>query len=190
MNTLSKPSGSSQRSGFTLIELLVVIAIIAILAGLLFPAIGSALAAAKRRQAESMAQNIESAIVLYFNDNNGRLPIDPAYNSSDSGAPSGTSPNFTESTGVLQVLMGDNIGGLNPKRKVYLSTDADSTDGEVLDPWGNQYYIILDRDYDGQINYQNASGQNHRKKAVVISAGSDRNFSTVQDNAANVPLNN
>jgi len=180
------------KNAFTLIEMLVVIAIIAILAGLLFPGVTAALNSARRRQASVMAENIEGAVMLYFNDNNGKLPINPAYNSSDSAEPTGTGPNFDESKAILEVLMVDSpdTDALNPKQKVYLDTEISSEDGTLLDPWGKQFYIMLDRNYDGAITYPSSMSEAHRKKAVVVSAGRDGDFSTLQDNAANVPLNN
>jgi prepilin-type N-terminal cleavage/methylation domain-containing protein len=70
-----KPNGRRQaRSAFTLIELLVVIAIIAILATLLFPAVGSAL---DRGRLASCLQNLKSlglTMSLYAEDHNGWMP--------------------------------------------------------------------------------------------------------------------
>jgi len=58
--------------GFTLIELLVVIAIIAILAAILFPVFAQAKAAAKQSAGLSNIKQIDTAYMLYLNDNEDR----------------------------------------------------------------------------------------------------------------------
>ncbi len=64
-----------EKSGFTLIELLVVIAIIALLMGILMPALSRVREVAKRVVCSSQLRQVGTAIPLYAGDNNNYMPF-------------------------------------------------------------------------------------------------------------------
>lgn len=88
------------------------------------------------------------------------------------------------------MLTGDN-DALNPKRINYLNAETPIVEGVMADPWGNQYRIKLDRDYNGKVRmFSNPAP--HAVKAVVVSGGRRGwNGDTpveLEEAVANVPL--
>lgn len=74
MRTVPRKTDEARNSGFTLIELLVVISIIAILAGMLLPALGRAKEAGRRINCVSNFHQIGMSTSMYLSDNAGYFP--------------------------------------------------------------------------------------------------------------------
>ncbi|TSA36132.1 MAG: prepilin-type N-terminal cleavage/methylation domain-containing protein [Verrucomicrobiaceae bacterium] len=136
-------------SAFTLIELLIVIAIIGILMSLLFPAVNSAIDAARKAQAKNDVTQIATAIVAYETEY-GKLPL-----------PTKT----TVDTALVNILAGiDTSAANNPRGIVFLEVGARKPDipgkggksgtnaSGFVDPWGSVYQIVMDTDYNNRID--------------------------------------
>ena len=160
---------TSSRKRFTLIELLVVIAIIAILAGLIFPALGTVRNNARKSKASSECLSLKAAITLYESE----FSCWPTKSASSDGLVDGG-----DYVTMCKILTGDNT-----KKMVFYEVGVgyDESKG-FLDPWGKPYNVILDNDFDGKIKNSVAvvnavnsasgrSGQDLRVRVGVFSYG-------------------
>lgn len=158
------------RSAFTLIELLVVIGIIALLAGLLMPALGGAKTAAKKAKAKSAINILSIALKAYYNEY-GTWPHD------GTGIPPLGQLNPQQNEYLQQMLSGRDIdlagnepstpgGGGNPRlipfmefkqedlREVNAAYSLSPGSGvfNFVDPWNISYLISFDEDGNNQVN--------------------------------------
>jgi prepilin-type N-terminal cleavage/methylation domain-containing protein/prepilin-type processing-associated H-X9-DG protein len=125
---------------FTLLELLVVIAIIAILAAILFPVFVQAKMAAKKTVALSNWRQIDVALLMYSNDNDGRYARTQTTN--DPGVPGYISWwSLGSYEQALEPYIKDGKGGVNASDEEgdRQSIWWDPSDPDATDPamWGS-----------------------------------------------------
>jgi prepilin-type N-terminal cleavage/methylation domain-containing protein/prepilin-type processing-associated H-X9-DG protein len=97
--------GRTWLSGFTLIELLVVIAIIAILAAMLLPALAKAKDKAQRINCLSNLKQLQLCWVIYCDDNNQRLPLNPGSSAASATTNAWIRGNMTDPLDATNILL-------------------------------------------------------------------------------------
>ncbi len=133
-----------QQRVFTLVELLTAMAIIAVLMGIMLPAIGQVKKKAKISKAKTEIQSIVNAIKL-FESTYGYLPFKASELTNAEGAMA--SGNYTI---LINCLQGNHTK--NPRDIRMLEVDTKQGEGVMRDPWENAYQVALDTDYDGNID--------------------------------------
>ena len=158
---------------FTLTELLVVIGIIMILAMIAFPAISSVRKKMQRTQAKSDIASITAALQqvqsIYSNFRN----LSSLVNANG----------MIDTTAHYQTLFEDlieppaspvfnfrKIRMLDKRKNQYDTTGAYRG---WLDPWGHEYKIYIDSDYDGDIEINGSTTNRVTKSIFVYSYGPD-----------------
>ena len=121
---IQKGRNSRSRAGFTLIELLVVIAIIGILAAIVIASLGSARAKGRDARRQSDIKQIQLALELYNDTNNGYPVVAGPITSIDLSATNWPSA-FTSALApaYISVLLTDPVN-TSPQIYTYVSTDG------------------------------------------------------------------
>jgi len=159
-NVLQRPHHAN---AFTLIELLVVIAIIAILIGLLFPAFSAVQNQAKRTQAKNDLTQIVTAVNAYYTEY-GQYPLGITAETTYGGpttnetlfrelrgctAATGSCPGAATSNArqIVFISPPDVKNAASPRSGIGTTTGT----GQYFDPWGNNYVVRIDGDYNNQV---------------------------------------
>jgi prepilin-type N-terminal cleavage/methylation domain-containing protein len=192
-NPAAMQKSPGRSSAFTLIELLVVMAIIAILIGLLFPAFRAVQDQAKRTQAKNDLTQIVNAVNAFYTDY-GRYPIAGITETTfgPGGTPTTNETLFTElrgCTGTAGSCPGAAL--INTRQIVFISppdvkdaanprsgiATAVANEGQYFDPWGSNYVVRIDGDYNNQVAnpYTANAGANPLALGVIaLSLGKDQ----------------
>lgn len=217
---------NSRILAFTLVELLTVITIIAILMGLLFPAIAIAKEQARRAQAKSDVMQIAAAVKQYYAEY-GKYPLGLYNASAGSSTPTDVlvggaypTPAFSNEM-VFDILRhtgkcitgqtdynpraivffeGKNVPDPTAPKAGFIPNNATGlpggyTPGAYIDPWGNEYGIAIDGNYDNVITdlagfYNDFAGtaasplNAPRVGVAVFSIGKDHGLGTAKTGGA------
>jgi len=158
----------SRTRGFTLIELLVVIAIIALLIGILLPALGRARSNAKYMKCATQIKQIHQALVLWAEDYRGEFPLPNEFSeeTADQAAETGNSTANLHSLMIFNNFYSPELAVCPSEPNGAVSVDEDydygqgTTNLQDTDQW--------DPDFKGDIeNARNGSNVSYANMAPI-----------------------
>lgn len=165
------------KKNFTIIELLVVISVIAILMGILLPAVNSVRKHAKITQAKSEMSAIKTAIKNF----EAQYGFYPYYNLSSKdddaicvdnqfdilienltyidGPDVDSDPHYNTITkeydnpckSYIPFVTSYNTFQMNPRKVRFIDVKSDYVTNGYRDPWGKPYVVYIDSNYDGKV---------------------------------------
>ena len=151
LRTFTLPRQRERLSAFTLIELIIVITLIAILIGLLFPAINGAQKQAKKVQAKNDLVQIVTAVNAFYTEY-GKYPTnattDVTYG--PGGSPTENGGLFNELQGLSNTFNTRKIVFINPPNAKDQNNPRSGirvSTGGYYDPWGTEYAVAMDANY-------------------------------------------
>ncbi len=155
----------AEKKSFTLIELLVVIAIIAILAGMLMPALGRAREAGRRSVCLSNLKQIGTGIEMYLQDNNYFLPSCRSYPDNPAAG--------EELLKGLPETLEDYLGN---NRNIFRCSSDSAEKGtgsqSLFEAWGSSYQWMSSLDINGkQATDENLRSELHKLKLPLVTDG-------------------
>ena len=161
-------------------------AIIVVLAGLLFPTVQSILDRAKKVQAKNDLTQIVTAVNAFYTEY-GRYPTTATADSSATYGPNGSNAEngdlMKELRGISTAINTRQVAFINPpdaKDQTNPRSGSNTTTAGYYDPWGTEYAVAIDADYDNQITpnpYGNNAGAGAsplRQGAIAWCLGKDK----------------